>query len=37
VIILGSIVLRVGIGEAFVRFWFDDEDPSGASASPARR
>ncbi len=25
-IILGSIVLRVGIAEAFVRFWFDDED-----------
>ncbi len=27
-IILASIVLRVGIGEAFVRFWFDDEDPA---------
>src|SRR4051812_7206487 len=26
-IILLSIVLRFGIGEAFVRFWFDDEDP----------
>lgn len=26
-VILGSILLRVGIGEAFVRFWFDDEDP----------
>ncbi len=25
-IILTSIVLRVGIAEAFVRFWFDDED-----------
>jgi O-antigen/teichoic acid export membrane protein len=25
-IILTSIVLRLGIGEAFVRFWFDDED-----------
>lgn len=25
-IILTSILLRVGIGEAFVRFWFDDED-----------
>lgn len=25
-VILSSIVLRVGIGEAFVRFWFDDED-----------
>ena len=26
-VILSSIVLRVGIGEAFVRFWFDDTDP----------
>ncbi len=26
-IILSSIVLRVGIGEALVRFWFDDADP----------
>lgn len=26
-IILTSIVLRLGIAEAFVRFWFDDEDP----------
>jgi O-antigen/teichoic acid export membrane protein len=25
-IILVSIVLRFGVGEAFVRFWFDDED-----------
>ncbi len=25
-IILSSILLRVGIGEAFVRFWFDNED-----------
>jgi O-antigen/teichoic acid export membrane protein len=25
-VILGSIVLRAGVGEAFVRFWFDDED-----------
>jgi O-antigen/teichoic acid export membrane protein len=25
-IILASIVLRLGIGEAFVRFWFDDSD-----------
>ena len=25
-IILSSIVLRLGIAEAFVRFWFDDED-----------
>lgn len=25
-IILTSIVLRLGLGEAFVRFWFDDED-----------
>ena len=26
-IILASILLRFGLGEAFVRFWFDDEDP----------
>ena len=26
VVILGSIFLRVGVGEAFVRFYFDDED-----------
>ncbi|MBI5107042.1 MAG: lipopolysaccharide biosynthesis protein [Solirubrobacterales bacterium] len=26
-IIFTSIVLRLGIGEALVRFWFDDEDP----------
>jgi O-antigen/teichoic acid export membrane protein len=25
-IILVSILLRVGVGEAFVRFWFDDDD-----------
>lgn len=25
-VILGSILLRAGIGEALVRFWFDDED-----------
>jgi O-antigen/teichoic acid export membrane protein len=25
-VILASIVLRIGIGEAFVRFYFDDED-----------
>ena len=25
-IILTSILLRAGIGEAFVRFWFDDDD-----------
>jgi len=25
-IILSSILLRVGLGEAFVRFWFDDDD-----------
>ena len=24
--ILASIFLRVGVGEAFVRFYFDDED-----------
>src|SRR4051794_10556349 len=27
-IILASILLRAGIGEAVVRFWFDDEDPA---------
>lgn len=27
-IILVSIPLRLGLGEAFVRFWFDDEDPA---------
>ena len=26
-VILASIVLRAGVGEAFVRFYFDDEDP----------
>jgi O-antigen/teichoic acid export membrane protein len=26
-IILASIVLRFGIGEALLRFWFDDDDP----------
>src|SRR4051812_12335890 len=26
-IILISILLRFGIGEAFVRYWFDDDDP----------
>lgn len=26
-LILASILLRFGLGEAFVRFWFDDEDP----------
>jgi O-antigen/teichoic acid export membrane protein len=26
-VILTSILVRVGLGEAFVRFWFDDEDP----------
>ena len=26
-LILVSIPLRLGLGEAFVRFWFDDEDP----------
>lgn len=25
-VILGSILLRAGVGEAFVRFWFDDDD-----------
>jgi O-antigen/teichoic acid export membrane protein len=27
-IILVSILLRFGVGEAFVRFWFDDDDPA---------
>jgi O-antigen/teichoic acid export membrane protein len=27
-LILVSIPLRLGLGEAFVRFWFDDEDPA---------
>jgi O-antigen/teichoic acid export membrane protein len=27
-VILASILLRVGIGEAFIRFYFDDEDPA---------
>jgi O-antigen/teichoic acid export membrane protein len=26
-VILASIFLRVGVGEAFIRFYFDDEDP----------
>src|SRR5688572_16564772 len=26
-LILASIPLRLGLGEAFVRFWFDDDDP----------
>jgi len=26
-VVLASILLRLGVGEAFVRFWFDDEDP----------
>ena len=26
-VILSSILLRVGIGEAFIRFYFDDDDP----------
>ncbi|MGZ6642046.1 MAG: lipopolysaccharide biosynthesis protein [Solirubrobacteraceae bacterium] len=26
-IILVNILLRAGLGEAFVRFWFDDDDP----------
>ncbi len=25
-VILASILLRVGVGEAFIRFYFDDED-----------
>jgi O-antigen/teichoic acid export membrane protein len=27
-VILSSILLRVGVGEAFIRFYFDDEDPA---------
>jgi len=27
-VILVSIVVRLGLGEAFVRFWFDDADPA---------
>jgi O-antigen/teichoic acid export membrane protein len=27
-VILASIFLRVGVGEAFVRFYFDDDDPA---------
>ncbi len=27
-VILASIVLRAGVGEAFIRFYFDDEDPA---------
>lgn len=27
-VILSSIFLRVGVGEAFVRFYFDDDDPA---------
>jgi O-antigen/teichoic acid export membrane protein len=27
-VILTSIVLRLGVGEAFIRFYFDDSDPS---------
>jgi O-antigen/teichoic acid export membrane protein len=26
-VVLVSIILRLGVGEAFVRFWFDDDDP----------
>ncbi|HYF26487.1 MAG TPA: oligosaccharide flippase family protein [Baekduia sp.] len=35
-IILTSILLRLGLGEALVRFWFDDEDP-GRRRRLARR
>ncbi len=27
-VILSSILLRVGVGEAFIRFYFDDKDPA---------
>ncbi len=39
-VILSSILLRVGIGEAFIRFYFDDEDEerrSGSRGRPRRR
>ena len=39
-IILVSILLRFGIGEAFVRFWFDDDDAGRRDpprAAPRRR
>ncbi len=29
-VILSSILLRVGVGEAFIRFYFDDEDAGAA-------
>jgi len=35
-VILTSIFLRVGLGEAFIRFYFDDENAAGARASPVR-
>jgi len=35
-IILVSILLRLGLGEAFVRFWFDDEDPARRQALARR-
>ena len=36
-VILLSIVLRLGVGEAFIRFYYDDDDPSAATASPRAR
>ena len=39
-IILVSILLRFGVGEAFVRFWFDDADAGrrpGAGGARRRR
>lgn len=30
-VILSSIFLRVGVGEAFIRFYFDDDDPARRS------
>ena len=36
-VILSSIFLRVGVGEAFVRFYFDDEDSRAGTGSRARR
>ena len=36
-VILASIVLRLGVGEAFVRFYFTDEDAAAAHADRAHR
>ena len=36
-VILVSIVIRLGLVEAFVRFYYDDADPEAATGWPARR